>query len=580
MRDTLRESYESSPETNGRQGSSPPDSYPYTRPDYPYDRNDSTQQIHPAFRNKPRQESKVQGPISRLRKLSSSSTKKLCNRSSHIDKESDDREIINFEDGDKENPFNWPRWRKWIITATVCFISILTGLPAGAYGAGNVGMSKDFKISQSSFPNLYWATTSWNLGSALCPLFVVPLTESMGRMFGYFSSYILFVAWLFGQAFAQNFATMIIVRFLGGGASSIIINCVGGTITDIWETAGSRSFPMSLYGMTSVVGIALGPFVGGAIQKDLNWRWIYYIQIAINCGFLPVFWLLLKETRGNIILQKRAKKMRTEEGRNAWAQSELSSDSLMQNIRTSVTRPVKMLITEPVVIAFTLWVSFAWGILFLFQNSIGQTFSHEYNFTTFQTSLIQIALSVGAIIGTILNPVQDYLYLHSARRNKEEKNTPIPEARLYFAVPGSLIFTAGLFWYGWSSDPSLPWIVPSLGIAAVGLGIYEIYMAVINYLSDFYVPYAASALSAASLGRNLFGAFLPLASQALFRNLGYQWAGSLLGFIGLVLSLAPVALLLWGDRARKWSSFTKEAAEEDGDGWEEDDESGPEEQNV
>lgn len=111
-------------------------------------------------------------------------------------------------------------------------------------------------------------------------------------------------------------------------------------------------------------------------------------------------------------------------------------------------------------------------------------------------------------------------------------------------------------------------------------------MAVINYLSDAYVQFAASALSAASLGRNLFGAFLPLASQSLFGNLGYQWAGSLLGFIGLVLSLAPVALLVWGHKARMGSPFMKEtAAAEGGDGDEDggeegSEESGVEEQNV
>lgn len=380
MRGTLRKSYESSPENKSRKGSSPPNPYPYTRPNYPNDRNDSADQSHPAFRNKPRQESKLKGPISKLRKLSSSNTDKSSN-DSHIDKESDDKEVIEFEENDEDNPFNWPKWRKWVITITVCFISILTGLPAGAYGAGNAGMQKQFHISQSPFPNLYWATTSWNMGSALFPLFFVPLTESTGRMIGYFASYIMFVAWLFGQAFAQNFATMVVVRFFGGGASSIVINCVGGTITDIWGTAGERSFPMSLYGMTSVVGIALGPFIGGAIQRNLDWRWyvfispllcsvkliavgdrIYYIQIAFNGGCLPIFWLLLKETRGDIILQKRDKKMR-KEGKNAWAQSELSGDSLTQQIKTSVARPVKMLVTEPVVMSFTLWVSFAWGIL-------------------------------------------------------------------------------------------------------------------------------------------------------------------------------------------------------------------------
>ena len=57
----------------------------------------------------------------------------------------------------------------------------------------------------------------------------------------------------------------------------------------------------------------------------------------------------------------------------------------------------------------------------------------------------------------------------------------------------------------------------------------------------------------------MFGAFLPLASYELFQNLGYGWAGSLLGFIGLVLSLVPVVLVAKGPAIRRRSPFMLEA---------------------
>ena len=109
--------------------------------------------------------------------------------------------------------------------------------------------------------------------------------------------------------------------------------------------------------------------------------------------------------------------------------------------------------------------------------------------------------------------------------------------------------------YGWSSDPNLHWIVSALGIGCVGMGIYSIYLAVVNYLADAYEKYAASALSAASMGRNVFGAFLPLATPALYDNLGYKWASSLLGFIGLLLSVVPIVLLVKGESIRARSPF-------------------------
>lgn len=130
-----------------------------------------------------------------------------------------------------------------------------------------------------------------------------------------------------------------------------------------------------------------------------------------------------------------------------------------------------------------------WGLLFLFQSSITQTFSTNYGFSVFQTSLIQLSLSAGATIATAVNPLQDQLYLRSAGRNKETPGKPIPEARLYFSIPGSLIFTAGLFVYGWTSYTFVPWIAPAVGIAMVGFGIYSIYQAVVvstgwNFLGD------------------------------------------------------------------------------------------------
>lgn len=382
----------------------------------------------------------------------------------------------------------------------------------------------------------------------------------------YFGAYFIFVVSMFGSCFAQNYATIVVTRFLGGGGSSVAINIVGGSIADIWRGDAARSVPMSIFGFTSVAGIALGPFVGSVIvqiNKIDPWRWIFYIQIIFNAALIPVFWLILKETRGDVILAKRAKKLRKETGKEIYAQSELDRQSTIQLVKISCWRPIKMLLTEPVVTFFTLWVSFAWGILFLFFSSVVQTFESAYGFGILQTGLVQLAISVGAVVAIVINPIQDRLYLKSRSRNTERPGKPIPEARLYFAVPGSLLFTAGLFWYGWACRPSAHWIVPTIAVAVVGIGIYSIYVGVVNYLTDAYEKYAASALSAASLGRNSFGAFLPLASQPLFRTLGFGWAGSLLGFIGLTLSFVPVVLLFKGPAIRASSPFMSEAAYDD-----------------
>ena len=439
------------------------------------------------------------------------------------------------------------------------YSSILTGIPAGAYGAASNQMSNIWHIDQKTFPFLSFALVTWNMGAAFFPLVFVPLTESTGRMPGYFAAYILFVIWLIPSALSPNFATILITRFFGGGSSSVAITIVAGTITDIWKGDRARSAPMAVFGMTSVVGIALGPFIGGAIQSGLNWRWIYYIQIIYCVAFLPVFWFILSETRGDVILASRAKKLRKQGQHRAYARSELNKPSIAQALKISFMRPTKMLISEPVVIAFTIWVSFAWGLLFLFQSCVPLVMSSIYHFNTLQLTLIQLAVSAGAVIAWIVNPIQDNLYFKSAERNQERPGKPIPEARLYTSVPGSIIFGVAIIWFGYACATDVSFWVPTIGLGAFGIGVYSIYLAVTNYLADAYEKYAASALSAAGLGRNVMGAFLPLATPALYNNVGFHGASLLIGILAIALTAAPIALLMKGPAIRAKSPFMLDA---------------------
>lgn len=72
------------------------------------------------------------------------------------------------------------------------------------------------------------------------------------------------------------------------------------------------------------------------------------------------------------------------------------------------------------------------------------------------------------------------------------------ERRIYFACAQSVLLPIGLFWFGWTSYPSIPWIVPTLAVGCAAMGIFSVYLAVFNYLADTYHRYASSAIAAQS----------------------------------------------------------------------------------
>lgn len=106
-----------------------------------------------------------------------------------------------------------------------------------------------------------------------------------------------------------------------------------------------------------------------------------------------------------------------------------------------------------------------------------------------------------------------------------------------------------------------------------GMGFLLIFMAILNYLTDAYKVFAASANGIASTCRSVFGAFLPLAARPMYNTLGIHWAGSLLAFISLGMAVIPFVFIKYGDRIREKSRFCqylkemdeKSAAEEEED---------------
>lgn len=284
---------------------------------------------------------------------------------------------------------------------------------------------------------------------------------------------------------------------------------------------------------------------------------IFYIQLIIYCALIPAHLIVIDETRVLINLARRAKEDTT---LVAAAQNEIRP-SISVLLREAITRPAYLLCSEPVIFFFTLWSAFSFGIVFIGTQSVAQVYATTYDFSDAASGLVQVALFVGEVLGFAACFPQNRYHQNSAMRNSGEAGVPIPEARLPLSIPASLVGLAGgLFWYGWSSFPYIHWVVPTVGLAFLGSGIMVIVTTVDLYITDSYAKYAGSAISAVAFGENMFAAWLPLSALSMYTTLGFQWASSLLAFVGLILTLAPVCLLVKGEKIRKKSKFIAEAS--------------------
>ena len=130
--------------------------------------------------------------------------------------------------------------------------------------------------------------------------------------------------------------------------------------------------------------------------------------------------------------------------------------------------------------------------------------------------------------------------------------------RLPLAMIGGPILSASIFYLAWTSRSSVPPIVPMLAGIPFGLGFILIFMALLNYITDAYEIYAASAMAATSCARSVCGAVLPLATGPMYSAMGVPWATSLVGIASTVCIAVPVGFWIWGDKLRDGSKFSRE----------------------
>ena len=280
--------------------------------------------------------------------------------------------------------------------------------------------------------------------------------------------------------------------------------------------------------------------------------------------------LIFRETRISVILSSRGKRNRKPTPRSENAASDANEfnyhtkqTSLKQFLKGNILRPFLLLATEPVVFFFTLLSALSYGLLFIATQSVPQVFSTLFAFTEPHTGLIQASIVVGELLGFLACACIEDPYF--ARASARSATIPggylqLPEVRLYLAIPASFLgLVGGLFIYGWTSYVHLSYWAPATGLLLIGFGSVVVMQAIMMYITDAYAHYAASASAAVCFGENIAAAFLPLASRSMYTRLGFHWASTLLAFVALGLSCAPVVLVWKGRVIREKSPFMREA---------------------
>ncbi|KAF4965624.1 hypothetical protein FSARC_6611 [Fusarium sarcochroum] len=450
------------------------------------------------------------------------------------------------------SPYNLSPMRKNTIVCVSCLATIFASFAASAYAPCKDQLMEKWGLSAVT---ILTGIPVFTAGFALGPMALAPLSELKGRK----------------PVFGATGVLMLLARFWAGVGGSTYSTLVGGIISDIYRPS-ERNTAMAIFSGGALFGIGFGPLVSGFIVDHTSWTWVFWIQVIVNAALIAVFIIVVPETRESVWLARKAAYL------NKWYQGsqptlvelsptdrspdtkicqvqwyvegQASAEGMVALITTSLLRPFQLLFTEPVVFFFSAWAAFSWSVLYIMLAAVPTMFMQVYGFTLSMADATFTSACVGSILATLAGIYQEQ---HISLLPINTSDTSSPERRLYFSCVESLLLPIGLFMFGWSATASVHWIVPTIAIGIATAGIFSVYLAVFNYLADTYSTYASSAIAAQSFCRNAIGGVLPLVTNQMYSSLGYGPGSSLLGGIGLLLSIGPWVLIFYGPQIRSRS---------------------------
>ena len=394
--------------------------------------------------------------------------------------------------------------------------------------------------------------TIFLLGYVAGPLLFAPLSEFYGRRWLFYGTFTLYIAFNFLCAFAPNFASLLIGRLLTGIFASAPLTNAPGVLADIWDPI-RRGNAIALFSMMTFCGPALGPVIAGFLELKKDWRWCFYVILWLG-GITEVLLFTIPETYGPVVLMNKARRIRRahpEKYAHVQSPAEAAGRSLRAVFKVALIRPWQILF-DPISLFVAIYISFVYMLLYMLFTIYPIVFQMKRGWNSGVGELPLIGTVIGACMGGAV------VFWKSKKDGEKVKQGIVlkPEARLGLTMFAGILFPVSTFGFAWSANyNSVHWFVPTMFGTFLSMSIMLIFVGYLNYLTDSYLMYTASAMAANTIMRSACGAAAPLFTEQMFEALGVGGGGSLIGGVACLLAPIPFIFNKYGEQIRIKSKF-------------------------
>ncbi|KAL1629141.1 hypothetical protein SLS56_005584 [Neofusicoccum ribis] len=385
------------------------------------------------------------------------------------------------------------------------------------------------------------------LAFSVGPLITSPLSEIYGRLVVLQGSNAFFLIFNTACGFAKTPGQLLAFRFLSGiggcATQSTDDRQIGGAVMGEMFTPLERGQAVSIYSVAPLLGPVVGPVCGGLLAQHASWRWCFWavslLDVLVQAGGAAC----LRETYAPVLLRRKRDALAAATGDERLRTEHGGDGGWTGLLGRSMEGPFRMLATQPIVQAMSLYAGYGYGLAFLLSATMPLVWEGRYGQPPSTASLNYLPSSIGVVVMSQVTP-----RLGNAVYGRLLARAPDGQGRPEFRVP--LLFLAGvltpvgLLWYGWSVEARMHAVMPNVGTVVFTAGTNMTFFCINQYLIDTYTLHAASALGAATVLRGVCGFCIPLFAPSMFQALGFGVGNTILAAVAVVIGF-PGAFVVW-----------------------------------
>ncbi|KAK5196224.1 hypothetical protein LTR92_003768 [Exophiala xenobiotica] len=471
------------------------------------------------------------------------------------EKELADVIVVSFTKDDQGNPRNWPQAKKtWTLTLINTYTFVV-------YLSASI-ITPDAEVIMQRY-NVSTVVASLGLsmyivGYGIGPMFFSPLSEvpRIGRNPPYLYSFLVFVLMSIALCFVDNFAGLIVLRFLQGFFGSPCLASGAASIEDVYDMYGAP-YGYIFWVASMYCGPAFGPLLGGYAVVD-DWRWPLY-ETVIMAGIILLLLPFLPETNPNTILLDRARRLRKVTGNTLYmAPCELKTIPFGAALKEAMIRPLEISIKDPAIGYACVYGAIVYATYYSFFEAFPLVYLGTYRMSQGAMGLVFTNIVIGCMFAAICYFCYlRYFFIPRALKHHEQHGEPVQQEQwLRPGFVGAWGLPVGLLIFAWTARADIHWIVPTVGVTIFAATSFWMFQSLVCYVALAYPRYVASLFAANDLTRSLTAAGFVQFSRQMYVNLGINKGVSLVVGLSVIGIIGMHGLYHFGPLLRARSKFT------------------------